>query len=150
MIFGTPLPDMLMCSIAERSILWNLAVAKLVVAGFGDIKGHRSAPRQNPLALTMSATTPVVRLTTVEEHVSREYISVCRHARWSIAFLLVWSWLSKVSDSLLREVSHVVHRFNSSFTWVGRRITGSGSITSRSLATSSQPVGLFQNPSRRR
>ena len=63
----------------------------------------------------MSATAPVVRFSTVEEHVRGENTSVCGHARWSVTSFFVWSRFSEVSGGLLREVGHVVHCLDSSF-----------------------------------
>ena len=122
MVLGTPFPDVLMSTVAERSIRWHLAVAELVVAGLGDIKSHGSAPRQNPLALTvahwvhltMSATAPVVWFSTVQEHVRGEDTCVCRHARRSVTTLFIGPGLSKVSHCLSGEVCHVVHGLDSS------------------------------------
>ena len=53
-ILGAPLPNMLVRSIAERCICGQLAVAKFIVTGLGDIKSHGPAPRHYPLALTVA------------------------------------------------------------------------------------------------
>ena len=54
MVLGTPLPDMLMSSIAEGRIGGELAVAELVVARLRDIEGDGAAAGDDPLALTIA------------------------------------------------------------------------------------------------
>ena len=54
MVLGTPLPDVLMSTIAEWGICGHLAVAELVVAILGDIEGDGTAASQDPLALTVT------------------------------------------------------------------------------------------------
>ena len=79
-IFGTPFPNVLVRTIAERGIRGQLAVAKFIVAGLSDIESHGPAPSQYPLALTVAhwvdltvpARAPVVRLASAEEQMSRE------------------------------------------------------------------------------
>ena len=118
MILGTPLPDVLMCSIAEGGIRAELAVAKLVVAGLADIEGDGSASSDDPLALTVAewvhltvaASAPVVRFAAVKVDVGWEDTSVRRHARWSVATLLVRSGLGEINNILFGEVRHILHR----------------------------------------
>ena len=117
MVFGTPLPDVLMGSVAERSICWHLAVAKLIVAWLSNGESHWPASGKDPLALTVThwvelrVTTwaPVVALTSWKVHVSWENTSIRWHARRSVASLFVWSRLSEIDRVLDREVSHIVH-----------------------------------------
>ena len=104
MVLGTPLPEQLMSPIAEGSISGHLAVAQFVVAALRHIKSHWSAPRQDPLALTIahwvnlavSTRAPIVGLATAEVHVSGENTGVCRHAGRSVPTLLIWARFSKV------------------------------------------------------
>ena len=99
MILGAPLPDMLVCTVAERCIRTQLAIAELVVAGFAHIEGNRSAPGQDPLALTiahgvdltMTARAPVVRLGTAEENMRWENTCVSRKAGRPVATFFVRS-----------------------------------------------------------
>ena len=68
MVLGTPLPDMLMSTVAEGCICGHLAVAEFVVATLGHIEGYWTTPSQDPLALaiahgvdlTMTTGAPVV------------------------------------------------------------------------------------------
>ena len=99
MVLGTPLPDMLMSTVAERRIRGHLAVAKFVVATLSDIKGYWTTPGQDPLALaiahwvnlTMAATAPIVRLASSEIHVGREDTGVGGHAGRPVSTLFVRS-----------------------------------------------------------
>ena len=54
MVLGAPFPDMLMCTVAEWRICAQLTVAEFEVARFAHIESNRSAPGQDPLALTVA------------------------------------------------------------------------------------------------
>ena len=87
MVLCTPLPNVLMCTVAERRIRGHLAVAEFVVATLGHIEGYWTTPSQDPLALaiahgvdlTMTTTAPIVRLASAEVHVSWEDTGVGGH-----------------------------------------------------------------------
>ena len=117
MVLGTPLPDMLMSTVAEWRIRWHLAVAEFVVATLWHIEGYRATSRQDPLALaiahrvdlTMSATAPIVWLGPSEVHVGWEDTGVGGHAWRSVSAFFIRSWLAKINDSLSGEVRRIVH-----------------------------------------
>jgi len=119
-VLGTPLPDVLVSSIAERRIGGKLAVAKLVVAGLRDIEGHGAAPGDDPLALTVAhrvqlavaARAPVVRLAAIQEEVRWEDTCVRWHGRGSVAALLIGARLCEIDHVLVGEVGHIVHSFD--------------------------------------
>ena len=54
MVLLGPLENMLMGTIAERSICRHLTVAKFVVASFADVESDRSKTSQDPLALAIA------------------------------------------------------------------------------------------------
>ena len=122
MVLGTPLPDMLMRTVAERRIWGHLAVAEFEVATLCDIEGYWTTPSQDPLALaiahwvnlTMAATAPIVRLASSEIHVGREDTGVGRHAGRPVSTLFIRSWLTKINSFLSREVRRIVHSLYSS------------------------------------
>ena len=99
MILHNPLHDVLMGSIAERSISTHLAVAKLVVTRLGDVEGHWAQSSDDPLALAIAEGTdlrvtagaPVVRLTPVQVDMSGEETSESRHGSRSVLALFVRS-----------------------------------------------------------
>ena len=86
-----------MGSIAEGRIRGELAVAKFVVATLRDVEGDGSAPRNNPLALTIAqrvdlgvtTTTPIVRLGTMEVHMRREDTGEGGKTGWTVSPFLV-------------------------------------------------------------
>ena len=99
MVLCTPLPDVLMSAVAEGRIRGHLAVAEFVVATLGHIEGYWTAPRQDPLALTvakrvdltMTTSAPIVRLAAGEVHVGREDAGVGGQTRRSVSAFLVRS-----------------------------------------------------------
>ena len=123
MVLGTPLPDMLMSTVAEWRIRWHLAVAEFVVATLWHIEGYRATSCQDPLALaiahrvdlTMSATAPIVWLGPGEVHVGWEDTGVGGHAGRPVSALFVRSWLTKINSFLGREVRRIVHSLYCSF-----------------------------------
>lgn len=94
-----PSEELLMGAIAEGCIGAHLAVAELEVAGLANIESDRAATGKDPLALTiaewgvlgMSATAPIVHLSSVEIDVSWEDTCECRHRGWSVFALFIWS-----------------------------------------------------------
>ena len=117
MVLHDPLHHVLMSTIAEGSVSRHLAIAELVVAALGDIESHGTVPGDNPLALTIAegtnlrvtTTAPVVDLTAVQVHMSRIDTGKSRHGWRSIAALLVGSALTERNNSLLGEVSDIIH-----------------------------------------
>jgi len=94
-----PSEELLMGTIAERCVGAHLAVAELEVAGLAHIESDRAATGKDPLALTIaewgvlgvSAAAPIVHLSSVEIDVSWEDTCECRHRRWSVFALFIWS-----------------------------------------------------------
>ena len=122
MVLGSPLPEMLMSSIAEWGVWGHLAVAKFVIARFWDVESDWTISSQNPFALTvahwvnltMSAWTPVVGLASLQVRVGWENTSVSGHGSWSISALLVGSAFAERNDLLMLEIGNIVHWFGSS------------------------------------
>lgn len=54
MIFGSPLPDVLVRAVAEGRVRRHLTIAQLVVATFAHVERHRPTTSQNPLALPIA------------------------------------------------------------------------------------------------
>lgn len=106
-----------MGTVTEGSVRRHLAIAELVVATLGNVEGHRTVPRDNPLALAiaegadlgMTAAAPVVDLAAVQINVRREDTGERGHGWRSIATLLVGSALAESHNLLLREVRHIIH-----------------------------------------
>ena len=98
-VVGGPAQYLLVGAVAEGRIGRHLAVAELEVAGLANIESDRAATREDPLALTiaewgvlgMSATAPIVHLSSVEIDVSWEDTCECRQRGWSVFALLIWS-----------------------------------------------------------
>ena len=117
MVLRTPLPNMLMSTVAEGRIWGHLAVAEFVVATLRHIEGYWTTSSQDPLALaiahgidlTMSATAPIVRLAPTEVHVGWEDTGVGGHTWRPVSAFFVRSWLAEINDSLSREVRRIVH-----------------------------------------
>ena len=106
-----------MSSIAEGSVWRHLAVAQLVVAWLSYVECDWTAPCEDPLALaithrrnlSMSAWTPIIDLSSVQVHMSREDSSECGHGGRSILSFFIAPGLSERRDFLFREVSDIVH-----------------------------------------
>ena len=117
MVLHDPLHHVLVSAIAERRICRHLAVAELVVARLSDVEGDRPVARDDPLALAVTeranlrvtAAAPIVDLAFCEEHVRRVDTGESRHARRSVAALLVRARLHKWNNLLLWEVRHIIH-----------------------------------------
>ena len=110
MVLGSPLPDVLMRTVAERRTWAHLVVAEFVVATLWDIECYWTTPSQDPLALaiahwvnlTMATTAPIVRLASWEIHVGREDTGVGGHAGRPVSTLFVRSWLANFNSFLSR------------------------------------------------
>jgi hypothetical protein len=132
MVLLGPFEDVLMSSVTERRISGHLAVAELEVARLGDIKNHRAASGDNPLALAVAegvelgvaTTAPVVTLTARKEDVCGENTSVGGHGGGAVLAFLVGARLNEVHHFLVGEVSHVLHGFNGALHLGGLEVNG--------------------------
>ena len=125
MVLHDPLHHVLMSTIAEGSVSRHLTIAELVVAALGDVEGHGAVPSDNPLALTVAegtdlrvtTTAPIVDFAAGQVEMSRIDTGERGHGWRSIAALFVGSALAERHDSLLGEVSDIIH---------GDAVSGSG------------------------
>ena len=116
MILGSPLPKVLMCSIAEWRIGRHLAVAQFIVAWLTHIESDGAKSSDHPLALsiakrvnlTCTARAPIIWLSSLQVHVSWEDSSIDWHTGRSISALLIWSTLAQINSFLGREISHII------------------------------------------
>lgn len=101
MVFSSPLQDVLVSSIAERSICTEFTVAKFEVPTFRNIEAYRSTSSHNPLALPvaewtdlrMTTSTPVIDFSSVQINMGWIQTLVGWHAWWSISSFLIRSTL---------------------------------------------------------
>ena len=107
----------LMGTIAEGSISWHFTITQFIIARLRNIKGDRSASCQDPLALaiterwdlSMTTSTPIIYLSSVEVHVGWEYTCKCWERWWSILALFVRSAFCQRYYFLFRKICHIIH-----------------------------------------